>query len=114
MPSHAPVSLSLLGLLKSWHNYQDLINGRDKLPYLERLWSDLVQEEIRRNTRGGVPSRTREEEDFAIVCKGNMPKARRTKVMQNPTSRTMARRKTSVKLNDFIAMSMELCYQVST
>ena len=41
------VSLDLLGLLKSWHSYQDSVNGREKLPGWERLWSDLVQEEIR-------------------------------------------------------------------
>ena len=26
------VSLTLLGLPKSWHNYQDFLNGREKLP----------------------------------------------------------------------------------
>ena len=26
------VSLALLGLPKSWHNYQDFVNGREKLP----------------------------------------------------------------------------------
>ena len=26
------VSLALLSLPKSWHNYQDLVNGREKLP----------------------------------------------------------------------------------
>ena len=26
------VSLALLGLPKSWHSYQELVNGRDKLP----------------------------------------------------------------------------------
>ena len=26
------VSLALLGLPKSWHSYQDSINGREKLP----------------------------------------------------------------------------------
>ena len=36
------VSLSLLGLPKSWHNYEDSFNGREKLPVWERLWSDLV------------------------------------------------------------------------
>ena len=41
------VSLALLGLLKIWHSYQDSVNGPDKLPGWERLWSDLVQEEIR-------------------------------------------------------------------
>ena len=41
------VSLALLGLSKSWHSYQDSVNGREKFPGWERLWSDLVQEEIR-------------------------------------------------------------------
>lgn len=36
------VSLTLLGLPKSWNNYQDSMNGRDKLLDLERLWSDLM------------------------------------------------------------------------
>jgi hypothetical protein len=36
------VSLALLGLPKSWHNYQDSVNGRQKLPDWEQLWSDLV------------------------------------------------------------------------
>jgi hypothetical protein len=47
------VSLALLGLPKSWHSYQDSVNGREKFPEWERLWSDLVQEEFRRNTRDG-------------------------------------------------------------
>jgi hypothetical protein len=29
------VSLVLLGLPKSWHSYQDSVNGREKLPYWE-------------------------------------------------------------------------------
>ena len=29
------VSFSLLGLLKSWHSYQDFVNGREKLPRWE-------------------------------------------------------------------------------
>jgi hypothetical protein len=36
------VSLNLLGLPKSWNSYQDFVNGREKLPDWERLWSDLV------------------------------------------------------------------------
>ena len=31
------VSLALLGLPKSWHNYQDSVNGRDELPDWEQL-----------------------------------------------------------------------------
>ena len=41
------VSLDLLGLPKSWHSYQDSVNGREKLLVWERLWSDLVQDEFR-------------------------------------------------------------------
>ena len=37
------VSLALLGLPKSWHNYQDSVNERDKLSEWERLWYDLVR-----------------------------------------------------------------------
>jgi hypothetical protein len=44
------VSLALLGLPKSWHSYEDSVNGREKLPDWERLWSDLVWEEFRGNT----------------------------------------------------------------
>jgi len=36
------VSLALIGLPKSTHNYQDSVNGRDKLPNWEFLWFDLV------------------------------------------------------------------------
>ena len=40
------VILAPLGLPKSWHIYQDSMNGREKLPEWEKFWSDLVQEEI--------------------------------------------------------------------
>jgi hypothetical protein len=36
------VSLALLGIPKSWHSYQDFVNGREKFPDWERLWLDLV------------------------------------------------------------------------
>ena len=51
------VSLSLLGVLKSWHNYQDLANGWEKLSNWEHLWSNLAEEEIRWNTRDGALSK---------------------------------------------------------
>ena len=34
--------LAILCLPKSWHSYQDSVNGREKFPGWERLWSDLV------------------------------------------------------------------------
>ena len=55
------VSLALLGLPKSWHSYEDSVNGREKLPGWERLWLDLVQEEIRRSTRDGSSSKNEDE-----------------------------------------------------
>ena len=55
------VSLALLGLPKSWHSYEDSVNGWEKLPGWERLWSDLVQEEIRRGTRDGSSSKNEDE-----------------------------------------------------
>ena len=74
MPSSKLVSLALLGPLKSWHSYHDSVNGRDKLPDWERIWSDLVQEEIRRNIRDGVTSITDEEEECDLVGKGKKAK----------------------------------------
>ena len=62
------VSLALLGLPKSWHSYQDFVNDREKLPGWERLWSDLVQEEIRRSTRDGSSSKASDEEDCALAA----------------------------------------------
>ena len=55
------VSLALLGLPKSWHSYQDLVNGREKLSDWERLWLDMMREEIRRSTRDGSSSKEDEE-----------------------------------------------------
>jgi len=63
------MSLALLVLPKSSHSYQDSINGREKLPGWERLWSDLVQEEIRQSTRDGSSSKEANEENFALATK---------------------------------------------
>ena len=67
------VSLALLGLPKSWHSYQDLVNGREKLPDWERLWLDLMQEEIRRSTRDSNSSMDNEE-NCALVSKAKKGK----------------------------------------
>ena len=55
------VILALLGLPKSWHSYEDSVNGREKLPGWEQLWSDLVQEEKRRGTKDGSSSKNEDE-----------------------------------------------------
>lgn len=74
MPSFQLVRLAHLGLRKFWHNYQDLVNGRDKLPDWGRFWFDLLQGEIRRNTRYVVTSIADEEEVYALVGKGKKAK----------------------------------------
>ena len=66
-------SLALLGLSKSWHSYQDSLNGRDKLPGWERLWSDLMQEEIKRSTRDSSSS-MHDEEKCALASKAKKGK----------------------------------------
>ena len=57
------VGISLLGLPKSQHNYQDSMIGRKRLPDLECLWSSLVQEEIRCNTRDETSSNCEDEDN---------------------------------------------------
>ena len=77
------VSLALLGLPKSWHSYQDSVNGQEKLLGWERLWLDLVQEEIKRSTRDGYLSKGADEENYAFAAKakkGNNKKASQSSV----------------------------------
>ena len=71
------VSLALLGLPKSWHSYEDYVNGREKLSDWERLWSDLVKDEFRRNTGDGSSSKHDDEEDFALATKVNKGKGKK-------------------------------------
>eukprot|EP00253_Pinus_taeda_P035071 PITA_35071 len=71
------VRLALLGLPKSWHSYQDSVNGREKLPRWERLWSNLVQEEIRRSTRDISSSKGADEENCALAAKGKKGKSKK-------------------------------------
>lgn len=40
------MSLALLGLHKSWENFQDAVTSKENIPSWKRLWSDYVQEEI--------------------------------------------------------------------
>ena len=71
------VSLALFGLLKSWHSYEDSVNGWEKPPGWERLWSDLVQEEIRRSTRDGFSSKNEDEENCALAAKERKGKGKK-------------------------------------
>lgn len=71
------VSPTLLGLPKSWHNYQDFASGREKLLDWELLWSYLVQEEFRWNTRDETYSKEVEEE-FALANKAKKAKGNKS------------------------------------
>jgi len=72
------VNLALLGLPRSQHNYEDSVNGREKLPNWERLWSDLVQEEFKGNNKDGTSSKAEDEENFSLVGKGKKGKWKKT------------------------------------
>ena len=71
------VDLALLGLPKSWHAYQDSVNGREKLSGWERLWADLMQEEIRRTTRDGSSSKVSDEENCTLAAKAKKGKSKK-------------------------------------
>eukprot|EP00253_Pinus_taeda_P021524 PITA_21524 len=58
-------------------SWEDSVNGREKLPGLERLWSDLVQEEIRRSTRDGSSSKGADEENCALAAKAKKGKSKK-------------------------------------
>jgi hypothetical protein len=83
VPADDLVSLALLGLPKSWHSCQYFVNGREKLPDWERLWSDLVQEEFRWNTRDGSSSKCDDEEDCSLTAKARKGKGKNS--IQNPS-----------------------------
>ena len=72
------VSLALLGLPKSWYNYQDLVNRRENLPNWENLWFDFVQEEIRGNTKDKTSSKGDDEENCALARKAKKGKGKKS------------------------------------
>lgn len=78
------VSLTLLGLPKSWQSYQYSINEREKILNWERLWSDLVHEEFRRNKKDRTSSKVDDEENVSLARKGNKGKWNNTQ--RNPKS----------------------------
>ena len=72
------VSFSLLGFPKSWENFIDAVSGKEKLPDWERLWSDCVQEDIRKQTRSGSHVKQDvDEENFALAGKEGKPKGKK-------------------------------------
>jgi len=54
------------------------VNERESLPKWERLWSNLVQEELRRNNQDGISSKEEDEENFALVGKGKKEKGKKS------------------------------------
>jgi len=93
------VILALLGFPKSWHIYQDSVNGWGKLSDWERLWSNLMQKETRKNTRDGSSSKTHAEENYTLAIKerrgnGKLPIPNQILVME-------LRRKILQKLSAF-------------
>lgn len=73
------VSLALLGLPKSWHSYQNLINGREKLLSWESLCSHLVQEEIGQNTKDGTSSKGEDVDNYDLDGKEKKWKGKKYK-----------------------------------
>ena len=71
------VSSALLGLPKSWHSYQDFVNGREKFPDWEQLWLDLLREEFKRNTRDESSSKNEDEEDYALDIEAKKGKGKK-------------------------------------
>ena len=52
------------------------MNGQEKLLDWERLWSDLVQKEIRHNTRDDSSSKNDDEENCALAAKARKGRGR--------------------------------------
>ena len=53
------------------------MNGREKLPNWEHLWSDLVIKEIRQSTKDGTSSKEKAE-DCALVGKKKKAKGKKS------------------------------------
>jgi len=79
------------------------VNGREKLPNLEDLSYDLVQEEIRKITKYGTSSKGKDEEIFALV--GNQRREKRRNLKPNLNPAKGERRKIGQKLNASIIMN---------
>eukprot|EP00253_Pinus_taeda_P026654 PITA_26654 len=102
------VSLALLGLPKSLHSYQDSINGQEKFPGWERLWSDLVQEEIRQNTRDESSSKASDEENCALVAK-----AKKGKNKKASHSGVKGKKQDMSKVKLSLSPAWTLCHELS-
>ena len=70
----ALVHTTLQGFPKSWEVFVEGIVAREHLPGWDRLWSDCVQNEIRRSHGGMV--KQEEEENVALAAKGKKGKSK--------------------------------------
>ena len=68
------VRTTLQGFLKSWKVFVEGIVAREHLPGWDRLWSDCVQNEIRRSHGGMV--KQEEEENVALATKRRKGKSK--------------------------------------
>ena len=59
------------------NSYEDSVNGKEKLLGWERLWSDHMQEEIRRGTKDGYSLKNEDEENFTLVSKEGKGKGKK-------------------------------------
>jgi len=67
-----------LGFPKSWENFIDAVSGKEKLPDWEWLWSDCVQEDLRKQTRSGSHVKQEaDEENFALAGKGGRARGKK-------------------------------------
>ena len=62
----------------SWNSYEDSVSGQEKLTGWERLWLDIVQEEIRRSTRDGSSSKNEDEENCSLAAKARKGKGKKS------------------------------------
>ena len=93
------VMLALLGLPKSSYNYQHSVNGREKLPNWEHLWSNLVQEERRWNTKDETLSKGEDEVNFGLARKEK--KGNGKKSQSKPKSNQGGKKKCLSKIKCF-------------
>ena len=77
------------------------MNGREKLLDWGRLWSDLMQEEIRRSTKDNSSS-MHDEENCALASKAK--RGRRRFLFPNPVLPMMGRSLTNRKCDAFVVM----------
>eukprot|EP00253_Pinus_taeda_P016792 PITA_16792 len=62
------VNLALLGLLKSWHSYQDFVNGREKLPDWEQLCFHLKSKNKSSGGAAGEALASQFKLDFSLIA----------------------------------------------